>query len=216
MAFNHTNLTSALASSSRWGGDVKVAGHQFPLRSALDHAVWQLACRVLQRPPTEKEAVNVQFPIRRPDQTYPGRYGKYLSSADRKTIDPFQPDARGDDHHALSILNHLSNRDKHRVVTLTRLIIHHTELTVTNETGPCEVRIPSDVLLEDGAVVARFVSETKPHIHPDGKQAVYIAFADGTRATPTNEVKVGEDVISILQLLWNETRKILKAINATF
>lgn len=194
-----------------WG--VRVGHVVHDLRSALDHCAWLLASRKLGRTPTDDEAPWIQFPIRQFGRSYPGRYGTHLSATDRAIVDPFQPDARGDDHHPLTVLNRFSNHDKHRVVTLTQPYVDYTGIPVV---GDAEVEPMQGVPLEDGAVVAKITAKTKPKFNGNFEQAIYVAFADGTRITPTDEVKVTDDVMNALGLLWNETRRIAKAIQATF
>jgi hypothetical protein len=113
---------------TEWGVIVGDVAHN--LRSALDHLVFQLAILNQEDP----EGMNTQFPIFRKEDDYlavgnrGSRKGKLsardshlwgVADADKAIIDGLQPFNAGDRAHLhpLAILNQISNRDKHRLVT---------------------------------------------------------------------------------------------------
>lgn len=108
-----------IADRSHWPLSVGDAVHNF--RSALDHAWWQCACKKLRREPTEKEARQIQFPIRSPGGEWdPNKHLQWVEPGVVKIAKIEQP-SKGwnlSKFHPLGSLNRLSNVDKHRELTI--------------------------------------------------------------------------------------------------
>ncbi len=104
------------------------------LNAALDHIAWVLAVKYADgrgRPLEKKEAQGVKFPLRleQCDKPFHGGLGKkdlkLLLPAAWDTIERFQPYniAKWPELKLLDVLRHLTNEDKHRVVTPVRIVV---------------------------------------------------------------------------------------------
>jgi hypothetical protein len=88
-------------------------------RGALDHVTWKLATRYLGHTPTKDEAKRIQFPIRpSPKDFASAAVLAFVSTAAAAEMERMQPYHAVDPaKHPLAVLNWLSNRDKHQIVT---------------------------------------------------------------------------------------------------
>lgn len=87
------------------------------LRTALDHIVFGLATKHLDRIPTEKEARGITFPVAVEHAHLDGGSAKgYLSEDAWALIEQFQPYRRVDDpvRHPLCAMHRFNRADKHR------------------------------------------------------------------------------------------------------
>jgi len=98
------------------------------LRSALDHAAWQLACQFANGEPGN--STQVYFPICDPRPRHPHKAPRFFDPADWLVLHEFQPckgingrpdDWSGDYIHQLSQLQKMSNDDKHRRLSIVLL-----------------------------------------------------------------------------------------------
>jgi hypothetical protein len=160
-------------------GDV---AHNF--RSCLDHAAWIVARRGQAPPFTEEQRRAVQFPIVETNAKFNAWMTRRLRGARRADIakfrryQPYQRGARNVPLHCLSILNVLSNADKHRTIqpvwsiaNAVKLRAYGIDCDISRMSGPT-IR---DKPLEINAELVRFyVRKTGPNpdIHMEGDVAV--------------------------------------------
>lgn len=98
------------------------------LRGALDHFAWQLACSFANGQPTNPR--QVYFPICRPDAGKPHLDPTYLDPVEWSQIHEYQPckgrngrpdSWTGEYIHQLTLIQQLSNDDKHQRLAYVRL-----------------------------------------------------------------------------------------------
>lgn len=148
------------------------------VRSALDHAAWQVALLENSGARLRRDRSKISFPItQRPEEFARHPILAYVSEAAKAVFERAQPynGPDGPEHHWLAIVNRMWNADKHR-------LLHPTfALTWIGKTGFVPAAIDVDDLLggveiesvireedgiEDGAEVAhiRFTSGPRPHM----------------------------------------------------
>ncbi len=187
-----------------WG--VRIGDCVHNLRSALDHAVWQLALVHLQRNPTDDEARSIQFPIadtRRRFQDAGVR--PFLSDTHFQWLDQYQPYKAGNQasHHKLAILRELSNTDKHRVVHAAAVVPEGFDLEFTDTSGVVSyesIELYVGEPLKDDTPIGRLhgvvVDGPDPRMDAQGPFTVGVVFDD-----PTNPVLHKTSVIHVLGLV---------------
>jgi hypothetical protein len=168
---------------TEWGVIVGDFAHN--LRSALDHLVYQLA--VLNE--CDPEKMGTQFPIFMAEEDYlragnrGRRKGKLsnrdsqlwgVSEAHKTVIDGLQPfQVDNPEITALAVLNRMSNRDKHRLVSVSHGAMQNRSVIANPADPTTEVEIieadPSGVL-EDGAELFRYI------VRPDPDAEVQLGF----------------------------------------
>ncbi len=184
-----------------WG--VRIGDCVHNLRSALDHAVWQLALIHLQRQPTDKEARKIQFPIENTCKGFnDAAVRPYLSDEHFRWLDQYQPYKTGDraPYHKLAVLRELSNTDKHRVVYAAAVVPAGGDLEFTDTSGVVsydniELHFGRP-LKEDtpmGLIRGVVVDRPNPRMEGQGPFQFGVVFDD-----PTNVVLHGAPVIQLL------------------
>jgi hypothetical protein len=168
---------------TEWGVIVGDFAHN--LRSALDHLVYQLA--ILNE--CDPEKMGTQFPIFTAEDDYlrvsfRGRRKGKLSSRDsqlwgvsdahKAIIDGLQPfKADKPKITALAVLNRMSNRDKHRLVSVSHGAMQNRSVIANPADPATEVEIiEADLsgVLEDGAELFRYI------VRPDPNAEVQMGF----------------------------------------
>lgn len=118
------------------------------LRGSLDHIVWALSSKnpgFATAPDGQRR--QVQFPICTTAGEYFGnrksegqrkRRARFINSAPLAVIDSLQPHTRGNaaNDQALSILNELSNEDKHHTVLIAAMVVHLPYISFEGLGGP--------------------------------------------------------------------------------
>jgi len=169
---------------TEWGVIVGDFAHN--LRSALDHLVYQLAILNDWNP----EKMGTQFPIFTTEgdylrNGYRGRSKGELSNRDsqlwgvsdahKTIIDGLQPfKADKPKANPLAVLNRISNRDKHRLISVSHGAMQNRSVTATPADPATEVEIiPADLsgVLEDGAELFRYI------VRPDPDAEVELGFS---------------------------------------
>ena len=187
-----------------WG--VRIGDCIHNLRSALDHAVWQLALLKLQREPTDDEARSIQFPIADTCGAFNNaKVRPFLSDEHFGWLDQYQPYKTGNQapFHKLAILRELSNTDKHRVLLAAAVVPEGVDLEFTDTSGvvgyeSIELRF-GEPLKDDtpmGVISGVVVDRPDPHMEAQGPFTVRVVFDD-----PTNPVLHKEPAIQTLGLV---------------
>jgi hypothetical protein len=174
-----------------WGVLLGDAVHDF--RCCLDHLAWALYKRGRTPKLPEDKERNIGFPIystrdrfnRRLDSTLPG-----VRRADRAIVRRYQPFTPGEsraERHALTVLQDLSNADKHRVIQPVVAIPQRIDFTYTEATDCIVRRIgPAGFggKLGPGAKLARFyVKKTGPNPRIDTRPQFHFVPAIHERLT---------------------------------
>jgi hypothetical protein len=168
---------------TQWGVIVGDFAHN--LRSALDHLIYQLA--ILNG--CDPEKMGTQFPIFITEEDYlrvgnRGRRKGKLSSRDsqlwgvsdahKTIIDGLQPfEADKPEVTALAVLNRMSNRDKHRLVSVSHGAMQNRSVIADPADPANEVEIvPADLdgVCEDDAELFRYI------VRPDPNAEVQVGF----------------------------------------
>jgi hypothetical protein len=174
-------------------------------RSALDQAMWAVACRSndiewLWEP---KIARQIAFPPVWSKEHLPGHSVMSFITDDAKTVlKALQEHEGGDLAQALGALDHLWNIDKHRVIhrgvarlDVSEVRYRYGSLYPNDLLNGSPELIPSSINgpLKDGTEVARIRFRSglgPPHteVHVIGKPTALIAFGGGTDAYPVSEI----------------------------
>lgn len=191
-------------------------------RSALDQAVWLIACRsnpieTLWEPHNAKR---IAFPVLTEEKEFPRhRTMPFIADDAKAVLDGLQPYKGGGMAEAMSDLDTLWNIDKHRVIHKTAFQLDLSEVGfvpasvfIENMTDPFPKftwhRLPNP--LEDGAKVAsvRFRNGAGPpeaHVQVNGEPSAIIGFGSG-------EFSLAVDVIGDLFMHVNEALSRIEAL----
>jgi hypothetical protein len=166
-------------------------------RSALDQAVWLIACRsnpieLLWEPGIARK---ISFPVLRDKKQFPKhRLMPFITDDAKSVLDSLQPYQRGRMGQAMDDLDTLWNIDKHRVIhqSAAQLDISHIGFRPGSvfierhliESSPETTWFPLKGTLEDGTKIAtiRFADGAGPPItdvHVSGEPKAEIAFGSG-------------------------------------
>jgi hypothetical protein len=168
---------------SEWGVLVGDVVHN--LRSALDHLAWQLVLLNNAEP-----GRRTQFPIFSDGAAYRAQgeavQAAGMSDADKALIEEFQPFRQPEAEerpHELSVLQHLSNVDKHRVVHTTLVQTAGSQFRIHGLEDVTGIRhiAPQFGPLTDGAELVRIgivVEGPNPRLTIDADLRLDVAFAD--------------------------------------
>lgn len=138
------------------------------LRSALDHAVWELAIR--NAGPTPPNAASIAFPVCVDAAEFDRRAQRCLAAlapddvAKVERLQPYldcPPDLSPTDH-PLLLLHDLNRLDKHRTLPLVRRWVNSFEVTFERRPPNAEVVYSEAPVLEAGALLARVSFERPP------------------------------------------------------
>lgn len=172
----------------RWGLMVGDVIHN--ARSALDQAVWLIACRSTAIEQLWKPDVGwrISFPITsKPADFKKHKVMSYLAEDAKKTLEPLQPYNKGDIPGALERLDRLWNIDKHRV-------IHST--TVQLDLSKIKFR-PGAIRIEDLAEDPETIWHPLPNPIPDGTKIASVRFRDGQGPPYTTLAVTGEPLVTV-------------------
>jgi hypothetical protein len=171
----------------RWGVLIGDVVHN--MRSALDHLAWQLVLLNAAQPTTR-----TQFPIYGDEAAYRRESAQQvvdgISDDDKAAIEELQPfrHPRGADKpHHLSVLQELSNVDKHRVVHTTLVQTAGSQFRIyglEDVSGIRDLR-PQFGVLEDGAEIVRIgvvAAGASPRLQVDAELDLDVVFADDESA----------------------------------
>lgn len=158
------------------------------LRSALDHAWWDLASHHLRRVPSEEEAPRIQFPILKKDGVWnAGSHSRWVGQEVADWVGSIQPDYSGEPQQvdALAALRHLSNVDKHRSLHLS--ILTGQDL-VFRGPGPEDIRdcLPQERMTDQGPATYLVEGDVR---EPRTNQKLITVFIHPTGPCPDVDMK---------------------------
>ena len=160
------------------------------MRSALDALMYALAVKNLGRNPTDREVIQIQFPIVDELKDWPGECGRRLKHVHpdvRTFIETLQPYHRPDKAYRsnLAVLRDLSNVDKHRHIVVTLTAATASGLKISHPDLPPGIYLPGyKGLLKTGTVIARWKFLGAPatageEVQVHGDIAIDVAFGEG-------------------------------------
>jgi hypothetical protein len=149
------------------------------IRSALDHLVYELA------PPNVRKKNKTQFPIYTDERRFKERSTSQIEGIvgdERTLIERVQPfnAPHGANDNPLTVLNQLSNRDKHRLLVPVIAAVSETDIWVASDNADIHFqRIESGPVKHDAEIV-RFTARPKGRpkemkVHPQSGLEIQIS-----------------------------------------
>lgn len=168
----------------RWGLMVGDVVHN--ARSALDQAVWLIACRSTPVETLWQPDVGwrISFPVApKPSRFMQHRVMPFLAEDAKAVLEPLQPYHEGDIPESLEMLDRLWNIDKHRVIHSTTVQLDISEIKLR----------PGAIHIED--LIGNSPETTwheLPNPIPDGTKIASVRFKDGQGPPYTTVEVIGE------------------------
>lgn len=174
----------------RWGAIVGDVAHN--LRSALDHAVWELARRKLGREPTTEEARDIRFPVAKTERAFKAApVLRYLSGdavTALKRLQPYRP-REGAQYTPIATLNWLVKAQQRTLLRGSYVALETADFaTLRVRSNPdagqlLEYRcgLYADDPVTDGMEVGRMRFERRgqdPQVSVPAQFPCYVAFGD--------------------------------------